>query len=133
MFVTLVAVLCHVLPGGPGDCVEEIVTDSNQSNITFQSCVIQGQIGIAKWMSEHPIYHANWTLQRYKCAPGHYELHVKAWPMKETAWWMLVILGSAALVDDVAWYGGIIARVQWVCLSEIKFAHTDDEVRQEMA
>jgi hypothetical protein len=48
MFVTLVAVLCHVLPGGPGDCVEEIVTDSNQSNITFQSCMIQGQIGIAK-------------------------------------------------------------------------------------
>jgi hypothetical protein len=29
-------------------------------------------------MSEHPTYHANWTLQRYKCAPGHYELHVKA-------------------------------------------------------
>ena len=78
MFATLVAVLCHVLPGGPGGCVEEIVTDSNQSNITFQSCVIQGQIGIAKWMSEHPIYHSNWTLQRYKCAPGHYQLHVKA-------------------------------------------------------
>jgi hypothetical protein len=78
MFVTLVAVLCHVLPGGPGGCVEEIITDTNQSNITFQSCMIQGQIGIAKWMSEHPIYHANWTLQRYKCAPGHYELHVKA-------------------------------------------------------
>jgi len=57
----------------PGACVEEIVTDSNQSNITFQSCMIQGQIGIAKWMSEHPTYHANWTLQRYKCAPGHYE------------------------------------------------------------
>ena len=31
--------------------------------------------------------------------------------MKETAWWMLVIL-SAALVYDVAWYGGIIARIQ---------------------
>ena len=61
MFVTLVAVLCHVLPGGPGGCVEEIVTDSNQSNITFQSCMIQGQIGIANWMPEHPIYHANWT------------------------------------------------------------------------
>jgi hypothetical protein len=72
MFVTLIAVLCHVLPGGSGDCVEEIVTNSNLSSI------IQGQIGIAKWMSEHPIYHANWTLQRYKCAPGHYELHVKA-------------------------------------------------------
>ena len=24
MFVTLVAVLCHVLPAGPGDCVEEL-------------------------------------------------------------------------------------------------------------
>jgi len=78
MFVTLVAVLCRVLPGGPGGCVEEIVTDSNQSNITFQSCMIQGQIGIAKWMSEHPIYRANWTLQRYKCAPSQYQLHVKA-------------------------------------------------------
>jgi hypothetical protein len=78
MFVTLVAVLCHVLPGGTGDCVEEVVTDSNLSSITFQSCTIQGQIGIAKWMSEHPIYHANWTLQRYKCAPGHYDLHGKA-------------------------------------------------------
>ena len=73
MFVTLVAVLCHVLPGARGDCVEEIVTDSSLSNITFQSCLIQGQIGIASWMSEHPIYRANWTLQRYKCAPGHYE------------------------------------------------------------
>ena len=64
MFVTLVAVLCHVLPGGHRDCVEEIVTDSNQSNITFQSCMIQGQIGIAKWISEHPIYHANWVILR---------------------------------------------------------------------
>jgi hypothetical protein len=78
MFVTLVAVLCHVLPAESGNCVEEIVTDSNLSNITFQSCMIQGQIGIASWMSEHPIYHANWTLQRYKCAPGQYKLHVKA-------------------------------------------------------
>jgi len=78
MFVTLVAVLCRVVAGGAGDCVEEIVTDSNLSNITFQSCMIQGQIGIASWMSEHPIYHANWTLQRYKCAPGRFVLHVKA-------------------------------------------------------
>ena len=88
MFVTIVAVFCHFSPAGPSagspapvgpaDCVEEIVTDSDQSSITFQSCMIQGQIGIAKWMSEHPIYHANWTLQRYKCAPGHYQLRVKA-------------------------------------------------------
>ena len=78
MFVTLVAVLCRALAGGPGDCVEEIVTNSDLSNITLQSCMIQGQIGIASWMSEHPTYHTSWTLQRYKCAPGHYHLHVKA-------------------------------------------------------
>jgi hypothetical protein len=78
MFVTLVAVLCHVSPGPSGVCVEEIVTDSSKSDISFQSCMIQGQIGVEKWMSEHPIYRANWTLQRYKCAPGHYSPHVKA-------------------------------------------------------
>jgi hypothetical protein len=78
MFVTLVAVLCHVLPGTPGACVEEIVTDSSKSDITFQSCMIQGQIGVAKWMSEHPVYRVDWALQRYKCALGHYNLHVKA-------------------------------------------------------
>jgi hypothetical protein len=32
--------------------------------------------------------------------------------MKQTAWWMLVILGSAALVFDVVWYGGMIVGVQ---------------------
>ena len=78
MFVTLVAVLCHVSPGPSGVCVEEIVTDSSKSDISFQSCMIQGQIGVEKWMSEHPIYRADWTLQRYKCAPGHYSKHVKA-------------------------------------------------------
>jgi hypothetical protein len=31
-----------------------------------------------KWISEHPIYRANWTLQHYKCASGHYSPHVKA-------------------------------------------------------
>jgi hypothetical protein len=78
MFVTLIAILCHSLAGGPGSCVEEIITDSSKSDITFQGCMIQGQIGVAKWMSEHPIYRANWTLQRYKCALGHYIQDVKA-------------------------------------------------------
>ena len=78
MFVTLVAVLCHVLNGVSGICVEEIVTDSSLSDITFQQCMIHGQLGVVDWMREHPIYHANWTLERYKCAPGHYELHGRA-------------------------------------------------------
>jgi hypothetical protein len=29
--------------------------------------------------------------------------------MKETAWWMLVMLGVAAFGYDLVWYGGIIA------------------------
>jgi hypothetical protein len=32
--------------------------------------------------------------------------------MKEIAWWTLAVLGSAALVNGVAWYGEIIARIQ---------------------
>jgi hypothetical protein len=67
MFVTLVAVLCQASPGPPDRCVQEIVTDTSQSDVTFESCKIDGQIGIAKWMSEHPIYRTGWTLQRYKC------------------------------------------------------------------
>jgi hypothetical protein len=31
--------------------------------------------------------------------------------LKETGFWILAILGAAALVYDVAWYGGIVARV----------------------
>ena len=30
----------------------------------------------------------------------------------ETGFWILVILGTAALAYDIAWYGGIIARIQ---------------------
>lgn len=78
MFVTLVAVLCRTLVGGPGVCVEEIVTDSSLSDITFQQCAMQGQLGISKWMAEHPVYRANWRLEGYKCAPGHYEIHGRA-------------------------------------------------------
>jgi hypothetical protein len=31
--------------------------------------------------------------------------------IKETAWWMLVILGGAAFAYDLVWYGGIIAHI----------------------
>ncbi|MEH2472390.1 hypothetical protein V1281_006420 [Nitrobacteraceae bacterium AZCC 2161] len=32
--------------------------------------------------------------------------------MKEIAWWMFVVLGSALLTNGIAWYGEIIARIQ---------------------
>ena len=40
-------------------CVEEIVTDNSQSDISFQSRMIQDQIAVAKWMSEHRICRAD--------------------------------------------------------------------------
>jgi hypothetical protein len=73
MFVTLIAIFCNVL-SGPRLCVEELITDSSLSDITFQSCQIQGQIGISKWMAESVTYRAHWTLERYRCLPGHYEV-----------------------------------------------------------
>jgi hypothetical protein len=75
MFVTIVAVLCRL--AGPG-CVEEIVTDSSlDENVTMQTCVL-GQAGVADWMSKHPLYRQGWRLDRYKCAPGHYEIRGRA-------------------------------------------------------
>jgi len=74
MFVTVVAVLCSLSGASPGNCVEEIVTDSNMTpELTLMQCAVGAQAPLAKWMSEHPIYHANWRLERYKCVPGHYE------------------------------------------------------------
>jgi hypothetical protein len=79
MFVTVVAVLCHL--GGPaaGSCVEEIVTDSSMTpDITFHECMKGAQAPLAKWMGEHPLYHSNWRIERYKCVPGHYEIKGRA-------------------------------------------------------
>jgi hypothetical protein len=65
MLVTLVAVLCN----GPV-CLEKIVTTSEQSGITMSACAVNGQIGVADWLSHGP-YH-EWTLQKYKCVLGKY-------------------------------------------------------------
>ena len=75
MFVTVVAVLCRLGGAATGACVEEIVTDSNMTpEISFMQCAIGAQAPLAKWMDEHPLYHANWRIERYKCVPGHYEI-----------------------------------------------------------
>jgi len=79
MFVTVVAVLCHL---SSIDCINEIVTSSAlDSSVTFQSCLISGQAGLARWKEEHPIYRSEaWRVQRYQCVPGDYKLvaHHKA-------------------------------------------------------
>lgn len=74
MFVTLVAVLIS----STGLRVEEIVTDSALSDITWQECQIHGQMGIIEWMRHDPRYHANWKVESYKCVPGHYEIKGRA-------------------------------------------------------
>jgi hypothetical protein len=66
MFITLVAVLCQI---ASSSCVEEIITDQ----ASLMACQIQGQIGIADWMSKSSTYRTGWRLERYKCAMGHYE------------------------------------------------------------
>ncbi|MBK3662978.1 hypothetical protein JJE66_17350 [Bradyrhizobium diazoefficiens] len=75
MFITVVAVLCRLGAAASGTCVEEIVTDSNMTpDMSMMACAVGAQAPLAKWMGEHPIYHNNWRLDRYKCVPGHYEI-----------------------------------------------------------
>jgi len=65
MLVTLVALLCN------GQlCMEKIVTTSELSGITMTSCAVNGQIGIADWLSKGP--YQSWHLQSYKCVAGRY-------------------------------------------------------------
>jgi hypothetical protein len=66
MLVTLVAILCN-----SGQlCLEKVVTNSDQSNITMMSCQVNAQAGIADWLTHGP-YH-DWKLQGYKCVAGRY-------------------------------------------------------------
>lgn len=91
MFVTVVAVVCHLLVVPPtiapdADCtaeearVEEIVTTSElDPDIDFFKCQVQGQVGVADWKSHHPIYFKpSWRIARVKCVPGHYEIRGQA-------------------------------------------------------
>lgn len=65
MLVTLVALLCN------GQlCMEKVVTNSEMSGITMESCAVNGQIGIADWLSKGP--YQSWHLQSYKCVAGKY-------------------------------------------------------------
>jgi len=77
MFVTVVAVLCHL---AANNCIEEIVTDSSlDGHVTFQSCMVGGQAGLAQWKDHHPVYRSeDWHISRYKCVPGHYAAKVPA-------------------------------------------------------
>lgn len=76
MFVTVVAVLCHL---SANDCTEVVVTNSNlDDGITFQGCLTGGQAGLAQWKGSHPIYRSDdWHIKRYKCVAGLYVARAK--------------------------------------------------------
>lgn len=87
MFTTVVVVLCklvvaHATIAPDRDCTaeemrnEEIVTDSSMDDkVTFQSCMIHGQLGVAEWMGKHPTYaRPGWRVGRVKCVPGRYTI-----------------------------------------------------------
>jgi hypothetical protein len=65
MLVTLVAVLCNSQL-----CLEKVVTNSDQSNISMTDCAVHAQAGIAEWLQHGP--YRSWTLQGYKCVLGKY-------------------------------------------------------------
>lgn len=77
MFTTLVAILCHALNGVPL-CEEAFVADSRTDpQLNWTSCQVQAQLGIAAWLKTNPKYR-DWTLQSWKCVPGHYEIGRRA-------------------------------------------------------
>lgn len=69
MFITVLATLCHLVAGVDA-CVVETVTDNTLDNtLTMQSCMM-GEAYVAKWISEHPLYHTGWRLQKWSCRIG---------------------------------------------------------------
>ena len=61
MIVTLVALVCSL----QGECLERVVTDSDESGITMASCLSAGQMWLAQWKASSP--YADWRLERYRC------------------------------------------------------------------
>jgi hypothetical protein len=66
MLITLVAVLCNGLV-----CIERVVTNSDQSDISIMTCALHGQAVIAETLSSglYPGFH----VQSYRCVIGQYQ------------------------------------------------------------
>ena len=66
MLVTLVALMCN----GPV-CLDKVVTNSDQSGISFMECQIHGQMVIADILKSG--LYQGWTVQSYRCVLGPYK------------------------------------------------------------
>ncbi len=107
--ITLVAVLCHQLAGVPHPvCVDEVVpvtstmmagkaSDPVEVPFTWVACQINGEMIIADWIRNNPIYRT-WKLATWKCVPGKYEPTLffrkfikdrrEAFIREATEWWL---------------------------------------------
>jgi hypothetical protein len=82
MFVTLIAIVCHLAAAGPGNtdvnlCQEVVIATSEEApSLTMNLCMAgAGQMGVAEWKTGHPVYSSDrYTIESYKCMPGHYML-----------------------------------------------------------
>lgn len=63
MLITVIAVLCSI--SNPTSCHEELVTNSNLSEVTSMSCPVS-EAALADWMKTKPQY----TLMGWKCVMG---------------------------------------------------------------
>jgi hypothetical protein len=66
MLVTLVAILCNA----QSLCLEKVVTDSNQSDISMTSCASTSQAAVADWLTRSPYF--DWRVSGIKCVIGPY-------------------------------------------------------------
>jgi hypothetical protein len=61
--INIIAVLCSL--SSPTNCHEQIVTTSDFSEVTMQSCLM-GAPQLAEWMKQHPIE----RLAAWRCVVG---------------------------------------------------------------
>jgi hypothetical protein len=71
MQISIVLTLCHSLAGIPAPvCREEIVI---KDEMPMQACMLS-QAAIAEWKANSIYRGEGWTVARFKCVPGSYEI-----------------------------------------------------------
>ena len=88
MLVTLIAVMCRVLPEvdmphprkALEKCVDAVVADSRMNeSLNLMSCMMLAPSEVTHWMSEHPLYNGRiknpdsstaWQFTKWLCVSG---------------------------------------------------------------
>ncbi len=69
MNITLYVTLCLNL-AQPGSCVDEMITDSSQHDMTMQECLgVDGMKSAEDFWEKHPLYRT-WRIKGWKCQIG---------------------------------------------------------------